>query len=350
MQRGEFLSHEGGALIHNGILIRPLSDHIIFDEAAYDWSDAVVAELIRRPALAVFDSRHLLPVSLHRYNLGDRRLPFERQLLESIGLDLVANGLVAGAGDHPLYSLTRHSPVFSRSRWMPLMPSLMKRYMQPPLFVLWQLEARHFTPLLQWPVTKAFLKPSGGIPWRDLRHRAAVVLERVGAPDHERDYWENLLDEVGYRIDDWSEKRGGKLLGTVVVRKDATWDEEGPFVAGAAPHKDWRGLHPGNGDQGGIFFKGKAPVDPDVEQQLLIAAMKLRQMTPLAMFGISAIDSFSAESAAIEALAAGWTQHVDGWLERGQQGRAEQAEGILSSARNLRPLVGQWRRMLESAS
>ncbi len=105
--------------------------------AIYRWSDRQIEQLIKTPDLAVFDSRHLLGISLNRYQLSERTLPFEESLLYSIGLDIVAYALVAATTEHVLGKGWGLKGVFTKDSQLPFLPGLLQRYLKTDLCVLW---------------------------------------------------------------------------------------------------------------------------------------------------------------------------------------------------------------------
>jgi molecular chaperone HtpG len=133
----EFESFDGGMIAHNGILLeepdRPLSDG-----DAYDWSDEDMAEIVFRPNLAIFDTRHLLGIALDRFGLSERVLPFEHELLDAVGTDMVAHALTTGAVNHPVQAKKGVSPVFLRRGWLPPLPALLSKYAEGLLLIFWR--------------------------------------------------------------------------------------------------------------------------------------------------------------------------------------------------------------------
>lgn len=131
--RGEMVT-----LSHNGILIDepgPSVEALFRRRVPYEWTRRTMP--VRTPSLAVFDSRHLLGLSLNRYQLSSRTLPFEVELLDAIGTDVVAHALAAGAQHYPLGSKMGLQPVFTPDSWVPLSASLVDRYVGEQLCVLW---------------------------------------------------------------------------------------------------------------------------------------------------------------------------------------------------------------------
>jgi molecular chaperone HtpG len=121
-------------LAHNGLFIE---QEVTKFGRAYRWGSRPSKKLITPPTVAVFDARQRLRVSLNRYELVERSLPFEAELLESIGADVVAHALVAGPTQFPLGVEWGLRPVVSQHGWFPLTPQLLNEYGDHDLLVLW---------------------------------------------------------------------------------------------------------------------------------------------------------------------------------------------------------------------
>lgn len=127
-------AHRAGAAVsnfaHNGFEIRPPRTHPGQGEFGYRWKWGPVTAIAREPYVAVTDREHQLGLTLTRYTLADRYLPFESRLARSIGEDVVARGLARGAGKHPAGRGEALSPVVIGDGWFPLTPRLLAAYVK----------------------------------------------------------------------------------------------------------------------------------------------------------------------------------------------------------------------------
>jgi molecular chaperone HtpG len=127
-----------GLLVHNGIAVREPSGNRSRSDDGDDWADGPACDLLTVPSLAVFDTRNVWPLALHRYWPVDSRLPFEPALLEAIGRDLVPQALVEGPRTYPLGRNGGLSPVMDGgASWLPMWPELVERYCRGTLLVMW---------------------------------------------------------------------------------------------------------------------------------------------------------------------------------------------------------------------
>lgn len=165
-------AESGSFLTHNGMLVAAIDGSRV-RPAGYAWSAPAPATLVQRPPLAVVDRRHLLGITLNRYRLTERSLPFERELLRSIGEDVVAHALAGAPRRHPAGRGHGFVPVLGCARWVPLYPGLLAPHLGPQLCVLW-VRGGH-----RDPVAEDFASDVEG---SDLPHRVALdaVLENYG--------------------------------------------------------------------------------------------------------------------------------------------------------------------------
>ena len=97
LQVGSALSN----IAHNGLEVRPPTSPAATELHGYSWRSPELLQTLTEPYVAVFDSQHRLGLSLTRYELHSKELPFEDDLARSIGLDVLAHALVVGARQHP---------------------------------------------------------------------------------------------------------------------------------------------------------------------------------------------------------------------------------------------------------
>ena len=106
-------------------------------EPAYRWRSDTLDEMLLRPTIAVEDSRHRLGITLQRYALQDRVLPFDEALMSAVGVDLVGYAMAGGADTHPLGRGGGLAPVTMPDGWFPLLPSLARAFAPNGLLVVW---------------------------------------------------------------------------------------------------------------------------------------------------------------------------------------------------------------------
>ncbi len=128
-----------GKLALNGLWIAERPWEINSDAScAYSWSHVVG---VREPHLAVADTRGQLTTTLDRYRLLSRVVPFESELIFSIGEDLVAHGLAFGPRKYPLGLGYFTAPVLSSDGWVPLLPDVLAAAGFERVLVLWDSDA-----------------------------------------------------------------------------------------------------------------------------------------------------------------------------------------------------------------
>lgn len=158
-------------LAHNGLFIE--KEEAKFGRA-YRWGSRPSKKLIIPPTVAVFDVRQRLRVSLNRYELVERTLPFETELLNSIGADVVAHALVAGPTQFPLGVEWGLRPVVSKHGWIPLTPRLLDHYGDHDLLVLWIAEPDD-------PIAEQFCSNDASLGgWEQVCCRVALAPKSIG--------------------------------------------------------------------------------------------------------------------------------------------------------------------------
>ncbi len=215
-------------LVHNGLAIREPLQRLMLRNPVFQWTNNALDVLLETPLVAVFDSRHNLGLSLTRYRLVDKSLPFERALLTSIGKDVIAHALQAGpAGLHPMARGFGLMPIYTIDAWHPLLPGLDRRG-DSPLCVLWdpfyQAGASEHAP----DAGTSFLGPLRSATWDRLPFRAMLPM-REGyddpSPYEEAESWEYAIDRWGFDLSSvdasirWlAQPLGRDPLATVVHR------------------------------------------------------------------------------------------------------------------------------------
>ena len=181
--------HHHAAVIHNGIAVKDLNAKRSLGDEAYAWLDPHIKGLLHAPNVAVFDSRHILSLSLTRYSLTESVLPFEDRLLESIGQDILAHGIARGPALHPIQRDLGGAAAYSASGWIPLLPGLLHEYVDDCILVLWNVDAGSAD------ARRAFFSADGPISWErfpirsvftatdieDAFERAARIGQIIGA-------------------------------------------------------------------------------------------------------------------------------------------------------------------------
>lgn len=355
------------ALAHNGIMIRKRINPLVIDadgiamDSIYQWSDAAHRDLMRRPSIAVFDSRHILGVALHRYYLVDPTLPFEDGLLESIGADIVAHALVAGARSHPLQDGLGYSPVVSGPDWMPLLPSVLRSCLKGPLLVFWRFPDEGVKTGSPWVPPQrvslvAFGSESSVLSWQQFAHRAAFTLDRshraagegssIQRGVVERENWALLPGWVANAVTAWERRLCARAVATVVMRGDPPPADSVPTVA--TGHPGWRSFGYTSRESPGLFMAGDRAVDRHCERNLINAAETLRSDGHFTApsFALSIFEDFEPQTPANDQLASAWLRIVGAGLPREPHKREAAAKVILADNRVLSPLVNKWGRIL----
>ena len=122
----------GGRLVQDGIeVVEPpasrtaeLRNPPAHAPYVYEWKGRFVSP----PCLAVFGGVRQMGLTLTRYALVDRRLPFRLALLDAIGADIVAWALAGGTEPYPLVTKDFAKTARGREGWLPLLPELLWEY------------------------------------------------------------------------------------------------------------------------------------------------------------------------------------------------------------------------------
>jgi hypothetical protein len=329
-----------GLVVHNGLLIEELTEHLVLDEGVYSWSSQAVQNLIVRPAIAVFDSQHRLPIALHRYGLIDPALPFEDELLRSIGLDLVAHALAIGPRSHPLQRALDFPGVFSRDQWWPLLPSLMTHRSDDTLLVLWEAGYQARDLVGESVSIEDLVTLKGPVSWRDFPHRTALSLEDVDPTDYgyeEFREWGQSLDLVSQSASTWAERLNCDTLATVVVRGHVDLPLSEDLEVTSSIDLGWREL-PVHG-VGGIYVDGDNYRIASHERKLVNAACALRKAGNFTSLAVTAFGNFRPEDELEKILSGAWLEYLGKGVYRGPHKRKRMMAKILTDHPPLRPWV-----------
>jgi molecular chaperone HtpG len=294
------------SLAHNGFLIRkPLGSPT---DEAYEWSSTNMKRLLAQPSVAIFDTRNNLGVTLNRYELTERTLKFENDLLQSIGTDIVAHALTCGPDGHPLGGTWGLRPITVGDDYLPLLPALTDRYLECDLVVCWTEEGSERD--------GAAIFDEAEVP--ETWARVALSLEELYVDD---DFDDNPMDISGV-----SERMSRSTISLGLLLKMEP-------IAGVE-------LKPG-ADATAIDFEGA-----DEGAQQVLGALALGSPSP-SVIGFSVLrrqeESLEPRD---EVVAAPWIRTLDGMLARGADRRAALASELAPSDENLRNLLETWQRQL----
>jgi molecular chaperone HtpG len=329
-QSTEASSRLGGSVIHNGIVIREPITESRLAGGTYEWSQPTISKILRPPGVAVFDTRHRLGVALHRYKLIEPTLPFELQLLNSIGHDIVARALVLGEGHHPLLIVNGASPVVSRAGWLPPLPTLLSSYLQSSLLVLWGFRR-----------TYRYLPPSferflafRELPEGAFSHRMAVKsLRRVTTELPEVRMWGHTLGDLSRASNELARHLGARPLASVVVRKPAL---EGAAQTGSG--KNWTTGSVGGRD---VFYSGAGPSTPLAEELVKLGLSHVHGRVTSVAF--TAYGEFDSGGRSQETLAIPWMDAVGDQLPHESPALRKIVEAACESDPALAETVRRWR-------
>jgi molecular chaperone HtpG len=321
------------SVAHNGIFIRDPTESVGAHAALYDWKSPEAQALLHRPDVAVFDSRHRLGVSLTRYRLVEPNLPFERDLLESIGADLVAFGLTAGAVKHPLGLGAGLVPVCSRDAWLPLHPELLHLLPQPDLYVLWRAD-EHGDAQGRSFVDGAF----DGSDWRCAPHRAVLRVGSTNALARKQDYapeWQIGLNNLESAVRSAASLLGRSAVASVLLRPGDASLTDG--------YSGWRKLVNRDGRR---TYVSTDRAEFKAIDQLLTAAESLAAYEPDRGAAITVFRRMKPDDDGRPGpLTSSWVRMIGGQLERDADARQQRALAIAAEHRDMRPLLAMWQHL-----
>jgi molecular chaperone HtpG len=315
----------GTNLAHNGFLITKPSSR--GDEKPYKWSDSDTRDLIRTPSVAIFDTKEKLKIALNRYELASQTLPFEEELLEAIGEDIVAHALACGQAPHPLAQAWGLNPVVSRTGWIPFLPQLVEEYVTGDLCVLLVGDPSESK------LARRFL--SGRISragWRDIPYRAAVSPHEAYLDELDLE-WLDIDDsifrghaekEIRYSIDRGSERLFRFPLAGVLVPFGESpitlFGDENDKAAVEANEMLTNIANELATDEAPDFFAlvTLRPHERDDEEEMWLPA---------------------------EPMAFAWDEMVGGMIARSKKGRIAQREEISGRERAVGVLANKWDRL-----
>jgi molecular chaperone HtpG len=307
---------------HNGFLIRKPDSAL---DSAYEWLGRDAGEIVSTPSVAVFDTKQELKIALNRYELADSALPFETELLKSIGADVAAHALARGEEPYPLDRAWGLKPVVSRTHWLPLIPRLVDRYVRGDLCVLLISEPARRR------IATRFLKgrTSGG-RWRELPFRTAVAPHEAFVDELEHE-WVEMDDSL------WKSH----------AEKEVLYSVEESMLLGRFPHvgvlaRRYAEITP--------LFNDPDDDDPEVErlnELLTEIAQELRQVEEPDFFGLIIMREFDDDEgweAPENPLALAWEETIGGMLERSPKARERRRQEVGEQNKSLRALANKWER------
>jgi molecular chaperone HtpG len=306
---------------HNGFLIK--KPQARFEDDPYEWSDLNADELVQTPSIAVFDTRERLKIALNRYELASTGVPFEDELLESIGLDLVAHALACGEQRYPLDRAWGLKPVVSRSTWLPLVPQLVDQYVDRDLCVLVIGEPEDSKIASKFLAGR--LSTAG---WRDLPFRAAVS-------PHEA-----YVDELDV---EWMES-DVSLLRSHAEKEVRFSIERGSDRLRRFPHA---GVISAYGAPPTTLFEDPDDREVEVKNSLLLKlAEELAQLERQEYFALVALRPYdhSWPWHREEKIALAWEDILGGMLARSPKQRKMSRATVVSSRRDIGVLANKWER------
>ncbi len=346
-----------GEVVHNGISIEdPGSSRL--EQDTYEWSSGTMQDVLQKPRVAVFDSKHLLGLALTRFALTEPTLPFEPQLLESIGLDIAAHALVTRPTDcHPLL-INSSFPAYTCAGWFPPLPDLLRRYSRGMLLVAWRpgAHARRTRGKSVDPIR--FLGSRSPLFWREFAQRTVLSLENTdpGRDDFtEVERWGHSLEGISESTRHRGAALGARALATVVIRGQIApvGDGEKAIATDAEEHY-WEAVghgfvqSPGDEHDEGIFLGPVPNRDPALEARLIKAALTMRD-TGEQWIALTAYGDFQRLDASQECLATPWEKVIGGPLPRAPGSARRLAATIAGKRAEIRRLMDKWEQSLKDA-
>ena len=354
--------YHGGRLAHNGIVIRDVDEmsrssnslgfrhDVPFGaqpsrDSPYGFRDSDVATLVGTPAIAVFDARHRLGVSLTRYSLVDPILEFEDELLEAIGLDVVAHSLVAGPRRHPLGLSWGSEPMMSRDGWMPLLPGLGCQFTREKVLVLWMPPGNPWDTAVEQ-VPKGFFSRLTACTWRQAPLRVALRAHR----DQDSSYGNRLTSRAVSKSTQWLGQVLGRPLGKMLFIESDSPSAGMITMPGGDLNDYLRGIvvkDPRSGAR--QIWRPLRAVDGDnSDDARLLTAIADELIETCQVFGLAILNSDSSAPCPPRPLVRPWLSLIGQYLPRNPTKRQAVARGLIARNRDLRVLTNKWSRVLDS--
>jgi hypothetical protein len=325
-------------LAHNGIVIHGVDD--VYRGDVYRWADPIASVALKRPNIAVFDTRHRLGVSLNRYQLVEPALPCEEDLLRSIGADVLAHALVSGESQYPLGEGWGLTPVVCQRKWVPLLPDLIDRYADDDLCVLWYGRHAYTNP------SPRFMGAATDDPsWPQLPHRAALVVTgHRSQGEAERDRWGLAVEDVEEEALSLARRTGRSVVAGVVVRN---------HPGTAKPHvlfePRYEAFHRFSGySRLPRYLDREPPRGPSQLDRVLTGlGEELVEGNVPACVGLTVLRRTSDRAVTpLSPLGSPWATVLDDGLRRTRRARLSRKSEIAETDRQLRILFNKWERIV----
>jgi hypothetical protein len=303
-------THGTRGLAHNGIAVRRPKAAEWQRVAPYVWTHPSNTDGLERPALAVFDVGHRLPLTLDRYGLADETLQFEEYLLRSIGLDLAVHALLHGDAAHPLDKGALRA-LYGPRGFVPALPNLVARFASGPVLEvdLWGVSVAD---------TTAFVRRTKALGWRVSGEGTVADLVAPGMFRNTRRY----LHE---RSEVWQKRNGLQVQALLLARRSAESIAFRRFarpLAGAAKEQDGV-LAIAWGQDGEPWSLGDEALER-LEQAAVIWARSERKAAGIAVALLA-----QREPPPSDALAEAWLDVIGGELDQDEERRIRQLDAAL---------------------
>lgn len=323
-----------GRLSHNGVLIQ---DPAFTAVPAYGWSDPRLQAFLNRPPVSVFDSRHALGINLQRYGLTEEHLPFERQLLESIGSDFVAHAFALGSVRHPLQARLGDSPIYSQLGWMPPWPPLLRQYRAGPILVHW------LFPFFLPDTYASAILTKGPALWETFPHRMRVMLDPTISPTVNS--LEKALQAIARNADRWADLFGAKEVASLVAPGGGA-QEFAQLRRGKefdSVREEWRTVDTGRrGNEHHAYVRKSESNDPRLQVALSAISSDFLSDGRWPVAGFSVFETSGTDEGPLNHLAAAWMEALEGDLSRDRMIAADARNRALAATPALRSLVSTW--------
>jgi molecular chaperone HtpG len=334
-------------LVYNGIRVyNPAAP--AGSRAIYRWSDRRVEQMIRTPDLVVFDSKHVLGVSLTRYQLSERAIPFERALLYSIGRDVAARALVAGVTDHVLGKGWGFRSVCTRQTMLPFVPKLLQRYLETTLCVMW------ISPDSWGQVDARFVDEPNGEYWRRFPTRVALQPPRsLYSQVDGRAITALALTDIDEGTRLLARILGGDVVAKVGVSSDAAIFQEAVGTRWQAwpPEVDEDVDDVEGDDEVGQPALASFACWGDDQDQVITGMLcglgdDLVASGGASRVGLSLVQLRSEAAVDLDPVSQAWSDLIGGHVARNADKRDATAESIYEEQPESRELLDKWREVL----
>jgi molecular chaperone HtpG len=318
-----------GRVVHNGMRIGMPSRFA--PTVRTEWSHEALTAIVRSPSVALFDSRHLLGLSLTRFALKDPHLPGEAAILGILGTELVAAALASSDGEFPFLRADSGTAVVTGSQVLPLLPSVLAASGMESLCALWTVDGEGVQSArsCEDPDSRWFMdwSESGPFPAR-MCLTTSVAWTDDGIP-----LWDpNTI--IG-SSEKWSAWFGRPVLGSVVVDPD--------LPAFHRLNPVWQTVQDAASDEGHPTIIGTG--EPEIVAPLVELASEMYEpregSVALTVFGPP-----EAMERPDDALAAAWVEQLGGQgIDRRPRHLQAQRRQLAASSPEWRDAIERWTRI-----